>query len=363
MLSARRGYFVMPVTVSTPDTSLIVNGKPADATPVVAALNTLTTNTNNLKTKVDGLLTGRVEESPTILLNASLTGSPTVDGGVVVNRGASPDVSILWDEGEDRWSFTNNGTDFSTLVTSVELARLQGLSLYPTGPAPQFVTYSTIRILAGTKMLDTTGAVLIEVPSNRTISTATVGALGLDTGSVASDTWYWPYLIEGESGVSALLSANATTPTLPSGYTRYARLPCPVRTMTASTNIMPFVYQGFGTNTLTCLYSAADWNITAGTAVGENVCLNGGTSATYADVPLTLVPVGASQALIAFSARTATTAIKPKLLTQEQVLVSGATDDNFQSTSWVLLDTDRTYQYKVSANNTSHACLGFILQV
>jgi hypothetical protein len=133
--------------------------------------------------------------------------------------------------------------------------------------------------------------------------------------------------------------------------------------MTASTNIMPFVYQGFGTNTLTCLYSAADWNITAGTPVGENICLNNGTSATYADVALTLVPDGASQALIAWSSRTATTAIKPKLLDEEQVLVSGPENDNFQTSGWVLLDSSRTYQYKVSANNTNHACLGFILQV
>jgi hypothetical protein len=49
---------------------------------------------------------------------------------------------------------------------------------------------------------------------------------GLDTGTIANSTWYHCYAIHNlTSGVSdAIFSANATTPTLPSGYTKYKYL-------------------------------------------------------------------------------------------------------------------------------------------
>ena len=48
---------------------------------------------------------------------------------------------------------------------------------------------------------------------------------GLDTGSKANSTWYYCYAIHNPtSGVSdAIFSANATTPTLPSGYTKQSK--------------------------------------------------------------------------------------------------------------------------------------------
>lgn len=47
-----------------------------------------------------------------IILLANETGAPTLDGGVRINRGTSPDVKILWDEGTDTWVFTNDGTNY-----------------------------------------------------------------------------------------------------------------------------------------------------------------------------------------------------------------------------------------------------------
>jgi hypothetical protein len=51
------------------------------------------------------------------------------------------------------------------------------------------------------------------------------GAGGLDTGSVAINTWYALYLAQNPntSAVVALASTNFSAPALPSGYTRYAR--------------------------------------------------------------------------------------------------------------------------------------------
>lgn len=56
---------------------------------------------------------------------------------------------------------------------------------------------------------------------SQTVNSATSGAGGLDTGSVAASTWYYLYAIynPATNTQSILMSASATAPTLPSGYT------------------------------------------------------------------------------------------------------------------------------------------------
>lgn len=50
------------------------------------------------------------------------------------------------------------------------------------------------------------------------------GVNGLDTGTVAANTWYYLYLISDGTLVRGLFSLSATNPTLPSGYTYFARV-------------------------------------------------------------------------------------------------------------------------------------------
>ena len=70
---------------------------------------------------------------------------------------------------------------------------------------------------------------------------------GLDTGTKANNTWYHCYAIYNPtSGVSdAIFSANATTPTLPTGYTKYNLIESIFTN--SSGNILPF-YQKIGEN-------------------------------------------------------------------------------------------------------------------
>jgi hypothetical protein len=56
------------------------------------------------------------------------------------------------------------------------------------------------------------------------VSLATSGANGLDTGSVAASTWYFVHVIWNETTVVGLASLSATAPTLPTGYTYSARI-------------------------------------------------------------------------------------------------------------------------------------------
>lgn len=50
-----------------------------------------------------------------IKLNSNVTGAPTTDSGILVERGTSTDVSLVWDESSDRWTFTNDGTVYHNI--------------------------------------------------------------------------------------------------------------------------------------------------------------------------------------------------------------------------------------------------------
>lgn len=66
------------------------------------------------------------------------------------------------------------------------------------------------------------GTRVLTAASDLTLDITTSGKNGLDTGAEASDTWYYIYLILNPTTeeVAGLLSASATSPTLPSGFTK-----------------------------------------------------------------------------------------------------------------------------------------------
>lgn len=59
-----------------------------------------------------------------IVLNYDVAGSPTENAGIEVERGSSANVSLLWNETDDRWTMTNNGTNFYAIAKkySVDLS-------------------------------------------------------------------------------------------------------------------------------------------------------------------------------------------------------------------------------------------------
>ena len=86
---------------------------------------------------------------------------------------------------------------------------------------------SSVALTANAVTISTSGGTLISLTSVNipTISISTTGANALDTGTLAADTFYAVYVIynANTSTTAGLLSTSATTPTLPSGYTYYAR--------------------------------------------------------------------------------------------------------------------------------------------
>lgn len=83
-----------------------------------------------------------------ITLNSNYAGSaPTENGGIEVERGTIANVSLVWNESTDRWTFTNDGTTFYNIpisgdatVTSVALTQGNGITITDTssGTAESF---------------------------------------------------------------------------------------------------------------------------------------------------------------------------------------------------------------------------------
>jgi hypothetical protein len=98
----------------------------ANAAPTLFTIGELASN--NAELTVNGNLTVRgtsstIHSTDTLIddnfitLNAGVTGVPSLDSGIEVERGTSPNVSIQWNETVDRWQMTNDGSTFGNIAT------------------------------------------------------------------------------------------------------------------------------------------------------------------------------------------------------------------------------------------------------
>lgn len=55
-------------------------------------------------------------EDNIIVLNTGVTGSPSLNAGIEVERGTSTNVQIRWNEATDKWQFSNDGATFYNIV-------------------------------------------------------------------------------------------------------------------------------------------------------------------------------------------------------------------------------------------------------
>lgn len=92
------------VTIGLPDNVEITgNLRVGGNLNVVGTVNSVnTTQVNIVDNKVN--------------LNTDFTGAPTTDAGIRVERGDSADVEILWNETNDNWTVTNDGTNYHAIT-------------------------------------------------------------------------------------------------------------------------------------------------------------------------------------------------------------------------------------------------------
>jgi len=55
-----------------------------------------------------------------VILNNDVTGSPTEDAGIEVERGTSANVLVRWNEVNDKWEITNDGTNYGNIVSTYD---------------------------------------------------------------------------------------------------------------------------------------------------------------------------------------------------------------------------------------------------
>ena len=140
----------------------------ASAGAVTLSLPANVTISNNLVVTGDLTVQGNVTtvnteqlniEDNIITLNSGVTGTPTLNGGVEINRGTSTDVAILWNETSDKWTFTNDGTNYANFgdVTAAALIAAAGGD----GTNGQALTTNGSGVLDFTTIIGTTEASII----------------------------------------------------------------------------------------------------------------------------------------------------------------------------------------------------------
>lgn len=92
------------VTIGLPDdVEIIGNLQVGGNLNVIGTVNSVNTTQINI-------------EDNKVKLNSNFTGAPTTDAGITVERGTEADVEILWNETSDKWTLTNNGTNYHAIA-------------------------------------------------------------------------------------------------------------------------------------------------------------------------------------------------------------------------------------------------------
>lgn len=173
-----------------------------------------------------GIVTPNATSAPTF--------TPTINGSVqttrtifkMVNNTAVPlaagdlqgVVSLRYDLPNTRWILLNPGSMIAGRAIQGNFKNLQSSA-----------TGTTANIVASADEIsveDTNSSYYTIRAVSITINSATTGANGLDTGTLAASTWYSVWVIYNPSTLTTagLISLSATAPTMPTGYTFKARI-------------------------------------------------------------------------------------------------------------------------------------------
>ena len=100
-------------------------------------------------------------EDNIILLNSNVTGSPSTNAGVEIERGTSDNVQIRWNESTDKWQFTNDGTNYVNIASNSDIANVAtSFTVAGDGGSSQTITSGTdtLTIAGGTGLTSVAGA-------------------------------------------------------------------------------------------------------------------------------------------------------------------------------------------------------------
>ena len=126
------------------------------------------------------------------------------------------DIFLIWNVDSDAYMMQNPNI---VVVAPANILAYRNLQASAPG------TSANVSISADEVTLETTGNNYVTARAVAlTLNTAGSGVNGLDTGSLAANTWYAVWLIHNGSVVNSLLSLSSTAPTMPGGYTYKSRI-------------------------------------------------------------------------------------------------------------------------------------------
>jgi hypothetical protein len=146
----------------------------------------------------------KLDSSTQDLINGALQKSGgTMTGAIVLSGNASSDLHAMPRQ----------------QLRSTVGASFRGLAASATGSS------STVSVSADEVVVrGASGDPVLLSGLSLSINSSTTGADGLDTGTLAANTWYAIWVIWNGTTSAGLLSLSSTSPTLPSGYTHKARV-------------------------------------------------------------------------------------------------------------------------------------------
>lgn len=213
------------ITIGLPDDVSITNNLVVGGNLTVQGTTT-TLNTTELLVE-DNLIT----------LNSGVTGTPTANAGVEIERGTSTNTSVLWNESSDRWTFTNDGTTFYNIPIPSEYTAY----VHPTqaainvdGSGLQFVQDVTVNTLG-----HVTAVSLGTIPDASTTTKGVVRltATGETTGTTLATT---PDIVA--SMISAAIAANTAASVYKTTITPTANSTSPITHNLGTTDVTVEVF-------------------------------------------------------------------------------------------------------------------------
>lgn len=151
-------------------------------------------------------------EDNIVVLNSNVTGAPTTNAGIEVERGTSTNVQIRWNETTDKWQFTNDGTNYTdlgaggaTISASPPSSPDAGTLWFDSDTAQTYIYYDSTWIEVGGS---TNGAIMQVNASAPT--TPTEGTMWFDSDTAQTFVYYDGQWIEiGASAMAAAVSDTA----------------------------------------------------------------------------------------------------------------------------------------------------------
>lgn len=147
------------------------------------------------------------------------------------------------------------------------------------GCIPEYTSTSVYTVGAGV-WRDATNTQTFTIASPITVNITVSGAGGLDTGSEASATWYYLWLIGKTDGTnSAIWSTSSSAPTMPSGYTLKRRIA--TRRNNASSDFLEVLVGPGWPYRAEHIYKTTTVYYDSGYGVGTTNVLTNGTATSY----------------------------------------------------------------------------------